>query len=45
MNPHFKYLVMRAREMDVTVIDRCNLVILEEQGLKRWLNFLLPIRS
>ncbi|MFA6052687.1 MAG: arsenosugar biosynthesis radical SAM (seleno)protein ArsS [Methylobacter sp.] len=30
MNPHFKYLVSRARAMDVTVIDRCNLVILQE---------------
>ena len=32
MNPHFKYLVTRARAMDVTVIDRCNLVVLQEQG-------------
>ncbi len=32
MNPHFKYLVSRARAMDVTVIDRCNLVVLQEQG-------------
>jgi radical SAM/Cys-rich protein len=30
MNPHFKYLVEQARAMDVTVIDRCNLVILQE---------------
>ncbi len=32
MNPHFKYLVEQARAMAVTVIDRCNLVILQEPG-------------
>lgn len=32
MNPHFKYLASRARAMNVTVIDRCNLVVLQEQG-------------
>jgi radical SAM/Cys-rich protein len=40
MNPHFKYLVMRAREIDVTVIDRCNLVILEEPGFEEMAEFL-----
>ena len=40
MNPHFNYLVMRAREMAVTVIDRCNLVILEEPGLEEMAGFL-----
>jgi radical SAM/Cys-rich protein len=40
MNPHFNYLVMRAREMDVTVIDRCNLVILEETGFEDMAGFL-----
>ena len=40
MNPHFKYLVMRAREMAVTVIDRCNLVILEEAGFEDMAGFL-----
>jgi radical SAM/Cys-rich protein len=40
MNPHFKSLVMRAREMDVTVIDRCNLVILEEPGYEDMAEFL-----
>jgi radical SAM/Cys-rich protein len=40
MNPHFKYLVMRARAMDVTVIDRCNLVILEELGFEEMAEFL-----
>ena len=40
MNPHFNYLVMRAREMAVTVIDRCNLVILEEPGFEEMAGFL-----
>ncbi len=40
MNPHFKSLVMRAREMNVTVIDRCNLVILEEPGYEQMAEFL-----
>jgi radical SAM/Cys-rich protein len=40
MNPHFNYLVMRAREMGVTVIDRCNLVILEEPGYEEMAEFL-----
>jgi radical SAM/Cys-rich protein len=40
MNPHFKALVMRARAMDVTVIDRCNLVILEEPGYEEMAGFL-----
>ena len=40
MNPHFEYLVTRARAMDVTVIDRCNLVILEEPGYEGLAGFL-----
>ncbi|MGZ8137556.1 MAG: radical SAM protein, partial [Methylococcaceae bacterium] len=40
MNPHFKYLVTRARAMNVTVIDRCNLVILEEPGYQDMVEFL-----
>ena len=32
MNTHFKYLVEKARSMGVQVIDRCNLVILQEPG-------------
>jgi len=32
LNPHFRYLVSAARDMDVHVIDRCNLTILEEPG-------------
>ncbi|MGI9284717.1 MAG: arsenosugar biosynthesis radical SAM (seleno)protein ArsS [Pseudomonadales bacterium] len=32
MNPHFRYLVSAAREMNVQVIDRSNLTILLEPG-------------
>lgn len=40
MNPHFKSLVSRARKMDVSVIDRCNLVILEQPGYEELADFL-----
>jgi radical SAM/Cys-rich protein len=40
MNPHFRYLVEKARELDVTVIDRCNLTILEEPGYETLAQFL-----
>lgn len=36
MNPHFRYLVERARALGVAVVDRCNLTILEEPGYE-WL--------
>lgn len=32
MNPHFRYLVERARGLGLKVIDRCNLTILLEPG-------------
>ena len=32
MNPHFQYLVKAARELGVTVMDRCNPTILGEPG-------------
>ncbi len=32
LNPHFRYLVHAARALDLAVIDRCNLTILEEPG-------------
>lgn len=32
LNEHFRYLVGAARALDVRVIDRCNLTILEEPG-------------
>lgn len=40
MNPHFRYLITRARAMGVEVIDRCNLTILllpEYEGLMEFL--------
>ena len=40
MNPHFKYLVLAARKRGVTVIDRCNLTILEEPGYEGLIDFL-----
>ncbi len=32
LNPHFRDLVRAARDLDVHVIDRCNLTILEQPG-------------
>lgn len=40
MNPHFRDLVRAARELDVTVIDRCNLTILLEHGYEDLPEFL-----
>ncbi|GGE88122.1 arsenosugar biosynthesis radical SAM (seleno)protein ArsS [Massilia psychrophila] len=40
MNPHFRYLVERARALGVRVIDRCNLTILSEPGFEDLAAFL-----
>ena len=40
MNPHFQMLVKAARALDVHVIDRCNLTILEERGYEWLASFL-----
>lgn len=40
MNPHFEYLVSQARQRGMTVIDRCNLTILEEPGYEHLIDFL-----
>jgi len=40
MNPHFKYFVLEARKRNVTVIDRCNLTILNEPGYEDLAAFL-----
>ena len=40
LNEHFRYLVKAARAMDVRVIDRCNLTILEEPGFEDLAQFL-----
>ena len=40
LNDHFRSLVMRAREIGVHVMDRCNLTILEEPGQEGLAEFL-----
>src|SRR3954467_14253993 len=40
LHPHFRELVQRARELDIRVIDRCNLTILEEPGQEDLAEFL-----
>jgi radical SAM/Cys-rich protein len=40
MNRHFRALVTAARALNVTVIDRCNLTILEEPGYESLARFL-----
>jgi radical SAM/Cys-rich protein len=40
MNPLFKELVLEARKLDVTVIDRCNLTVLLEPGFEDMAQFL-----
>ncbi|MEM9256208.1 MAG: arsenosugar biosynthesis radical SAM (seleno)protein ArsS [Pseudomonadota bacterium] len=40
LNPHFRYLVQRARRLGVHVIDRCNLTVLFEPGQEDLAGFL-----
>ena len=40
LNPHFRELVVRARELGVHVIDRCNLTVLLEPGQEDLAGFL-----
>ncbi|ORU93104.1 MAG: radical SAM protein [Cycloclasticus sp. symbiont of Bathymodiolus heckerae] len=40
MNPHFEYIVLEAVKREVTVIDRCNLTILEEHGYEHMAEFM-----
>ena len=40
MNPNFKYLVCEASKRNIAIIDRCNLVILEEEGYEDLAEFL-----
>lgn len=44
LNPHFRRLVANARGLGVTVIDRCNLTILEESGHEDLADFLAANR-
>jgi len=40
LNPHFRRLVIEARKLGVTVMDRCNLTILEQPGQEDLAEFL-----
>jgi radical SAM/Cys-rich protein len=40
MNPHFKYLVTHAKKLGIRIIDRCNLVILQEANYETMAEFL-----
>ncbi len=40
MNPHFRDLIGAARDLDLQIIDRCNLTILEEPGQEDLADFL-----
>lgn len=40
LNPHFRRLVLAARELGIRVIDRCNLTILNEPGQETLAEFL-----
>ena len=44
LNPHFRSLVAEARSLDVHVIDRCNLTILNEPGHEDLADFLAAHR-
>lgn len=44
MNPHFRYLAAKARTLGVTVIDRCNLTILQQPGYETLAEFLAEHR-
>jgi radical SAM/Cys-rich protein len=44
LSPHFRYLVRTARELNVIVIDRCNLTILEEPDQEDLASFLADHR-
>jgi radical SAM/Cys-rich protein len=40
LNPHFRDLVRQARQLGITVMDRCNLTVLEEPGQEDLAGFL-----
>src|SRR4029077_12616370 len=44
LNPHFRYLVTAARALDIHVLDRCNLTILEQPGQDDLAHFLAANR-
>ncbi len=40
MSPYFRYLVEKAQQQEIDIIDRCNLAILEESGYEDLAEFL-----
>lgn len=44
LNPHFRRLVREARKLEIKVMDRCNLTILEQQGQEDLAEFLASER-
>jgi len=44
MNPHFRDIVTGARALGITVVDRCNLTVLEEPGYEDMAAFLAENR-
>ena len=44
LNPHFRYLVEQARMLGTSVIDRCNLTILSEDGQNDLASFLADMQ-
>lgn len=44
MNPHFEYVVTEAFKRGLTIIDRCNLTILEEPGYEHMAKFMADNR-
>lgn len=44
LNPHFRYLVSKAKALNIEVIDRCNLTILQEPGHQDLADFLADNR-
>lgn len=44
MNPHFEYLLREASQLNVAVIDRCNLTILSEPGYQHVADLLAKYR-
>jgi radical SAM/Cys-rich protein len=44
LNPHFRRLVREARKLDIKVMDRCNLTILDQPGQEDLAEFLASAR-
>lgn len=44
LNPNFRYLVTRAVELGIKIIDRCNLTVLQEPGQEDLSEFLASMR-